>query len=208
MTAARWTRAAALTAVTLLAVVAGFLLRPLLVPENQSAPPVLSPTEIGFIQDMSLHHQQALFMVQRLDPAADAGIRRLATQIADTQRTEIGTLSGWLRLANASPTNPNPMSWMHGEDHAAHGDSATMPGMATLAELDALSAARGADAETVFLQLMLRHHAGGVTMAESADELITAGPVKETARAMITSQSQEAGLMTLLLAERGAQPLS
>ncbi|GAB4586750.1 DUF305 domain-containing protein [Nocardia sp. IFM 10818] len=208
MTAARWTRAAALAAVTLLALGAGFLLRPLLVPENRSAPPVLTPTEIGFIQDMSLHHQQALFMVQRLDPAADAGIRRLATQIADTQRAEIGTLTGWLRLANASPTNPNPMSWMHGESHAAHGASAVMPGMATLAELDVLSAARGADAETVFLQLMLRHHAGGVTMAKAADELITAGPVKETARAMITSQSQEAGLMTLLLAERGAQPLS
>ncbi|WP_067541950.1 DUF305 domain-containing protein [Nocardia crassostreae] len=208
MTAGRWTRAAALAAVALAVFVAGFLLRPLLVPENKSAPPVLSPTEIGFIQDMSLHHQQALFMAQRLDPGADAGIRRLATQIADTQLSEIGTLSGWLRLANASPTNPSPMAWMHGSEHAAHDDSALMPGMATMTELDALSAARGAAAETLFLQLMLRHHAGGVTMAKAADELIAAGPVKETARSMITGQSQEAGLMTLLRAERGAQPLS
>lgn len=185
------------------------VLRPMLVPDNQSTPSVLNPTEIGFAQDMLSHHQQALLMVQRLDPGVDASIKSLAQQISDAQRVEIGTMLGWLRLANASPTNPNPMEWMATDESAAHQHSSDglMPGMATLAELDALSAAHGADAETLFLQLMQRHHLGGVAMAEAADHLLAAGAVKEAARGMITAQNQEAGIMTVVLAQRGAQPL-
>ncbi|MEU0544354.1 DUF305 domain-containing protein [Nocardia sp. NPDC005978] len=212
MTPARGLRAAALGALALLLVGAGVLLRPAIIPENHSAPAVLDAVEIGFIQDMTAHHQQALFMVQRLDAAVDPTITQLARQIEDTQRTEIGTMLGWLRLANASPTNPHPMSWMPDADmpagHDHSGAGGLMPGMATMAELDALSAARGTAAETLFIQLMLRHHAGGVAMAKSADALVASGPVKETARSMITGQSQEAGVLTLLLAQRNAQPLS
>nr|WP_245663309.1 DUF305 domain-containing protein [Nocardia inohanensis] len=191
-------------------------MRPVLAPENRSAPSVLTPTEIGFAQDMTAHHQQALQMVQRLDAGVDPAIRQLAQQIADTQRSEIGTMLGWLRLANASPTNAHPMNWMHTtgttHDHAAMTTTAAepnlMPGMATLAELDALSAARGADAESQFLQLMQRHHRGGVAMAQAVDKMVESGAVKEAARGMISAQSQEAGIMTLLLAQRGVQPLS
>ncbi|MEV6067003.1 DUF305 domain-containing protein [Nocardia sp. NPDC052001] len=212
----RRVRVAVMAVLAVLLCGAGMLLRPLVIPDNESAPAVLNPTEIGFTQDMLAHHQQALVMVQRLDTGVDPSIRQLAQQISDTQRVEIGTLLGWLRLANASPTNPHPMSWMSamdmpaGHDHASMASSAatTMPGMATMPELDALSAAKGSDAESLFLQLMLRHHTGGVGMAKDADKLIGSGPVKESARAMITEQSQEAGIMTLLLAQRGVQPLS
>ncbi|WP_330181217.1 DUF305 domain-containing protein [Nocardia sp. NBC_01503] len=214
MTANRWVRGAAVAVLAVLLCVAGMLLRPIVVPDNQSEPAVLNPTEIGFAQDMLAHHQQALIMVQRLDTGVDPTIRQLAQQISDTQRLEIGTLLGWLRLANASPTNPHPMAWMPatdmpaGHDHSAMTGTTTMPGMATMQELDALSADKGADAETYFLQLMLRHHRGGVAMAQAADKLVKSGAVKESARAMITEQSQEAGIMTLLLAQRGVQPLS
>ncbi|WP_067562512.1 DUF305 domain-containing protein [Nocardia acidivorans] len=214
MTADRRVRGALVGVIAVVLCIAGMLLRPLVIPENESAPAVLNPAEIGFTQDMLAHHQQALIMVQRLDTGIDPAIRQLAQQISDTQRLEIGTLLGWLRLANASPTNPHPMSWMPeadmpaGHDHSAMTGTATMPGMATMRELDALSADKGADAETYFLQLMLRHHRGGVAMAQAADKLVKSGPVKESARAMITEQSQEAGIMTLLLAQRGVQPLS
>lgn len=81
-----------------------------------------------------------------------------------------------------------------------------MPGMATLAELDALSAAHGRDAEILFLGLMTRHHDGGVAVARAADLLLDDGPVKRIARAMMQEQSKESGLMTLMLAERDAVP--
>ncbi|MGW2661288.1 DUF305 domain-containing protein [Nocardia tengchongensis] len=192
------------------------LLRPLLIPEHET-PAVLSQTEIGFSQDMAAHHEQALITVQRLDSGVDPTVRQLAQQIADAQRMEIGTLLGWLRLANASPDSKHPMAWMPSDSAGAHDHSmptmaatngTSMPGMATQAELDALAVARGKDAEVLFLQLMLRHHRGGVAMAKAADQLVASGPVKEAARGMIAAQSQEAGLMTIMLAQRNAQPLS
>lgn len=49
------------------------------------------------------------------------------------------------------------------------GGDLSMPGMATMAELDALAASRGPDAEILFLQLMERHHRGGIAMGQAAD---------------------------------------
>ncbi|MBF6454984.1 DUF305 domain-containing protein [Nocardia cyriacigeorgica] len=212
----RGMRIAGYAAVAVLLLVIGAALRPLFVDDDRPADPVLDEVEIGFVQDMTAHHQQALIMVQRLDPAVDPAVARLAQQMADTQRLEIGTMLGWLRLANASPLSPQPMAWMRAAAEPAHHTGPAgahtpaghpMPGMATMAELDALSAARGRAAEILFLQLMLRHHQGGVAMAQAADQLIESGPVKETARSMIHAQSQESGVMAALLGQRDARPL-
>ncbi|MFI9508455.1 DUF305 domain-containing protein [Nocardia sp. NPDC052566] len=215
MTRSRVIRAAALTSLALTLLVLGAALRPLVLPDNHTAPPILDAVEIGFAQDMTAHHQQALMMVQRLDPGAGPAVQRLARQLDDTQRLEMGTMLGWLRLAGAPPTASRPMAWMHAKDAAvqhhqvaASTPPATMPGMATMAELDALAAARGRDAEILFLQLMLRHHQGGIAMAMAADGLIASGPVKETARSMVQGQNQEAGIIGLMLGQLGGQPLS
>ncbi len=215
----RLIRALALLSAALLLLVVGAALRPLLIPEQRAPRPVLGAIEVGFVQDMSAHHQQALAMAASLAPDVDPTVLALARQIGDAQRVEVGTLLGWLRLAEAVPTNPSPMSWMadrgaghgHGTDvgqgSAGGAAAGPMPGMASAAELGALAAARGPAAETVFLQLMERHHRGGVAMARAADGLLTGGPVKEVARGMMQSQSREAGLMGVLLARRGIEPL-
>ncbi|MFI6569486.1 DUF305 domain-containing protein [Nocardia fluminea] len=208
MTVNRMIRPAFAGTAALFLLALGAALRPLFVVEVATPAPVLTTTELGFVQDMTAHHQQALILTERLDPAADPTVRRLADQIADTQRVEIGTLLGWTQLARAAPTADVPMTWMAGTHHHAPSPNDTMPGMATTADLDALTAARGADAETRFLQLMYRHHAGGITMARAADTLLTSGPVKQAARAMAQSQSQELGYLGMLLDLRGARPTS
>ncbi|MGW5319061.1 DUF305 domain-containing protein [Nocardia thailandica] len=199
-------RVAAGVALAALLLVMGAALRPALSPP--AARPVLSDTEIGFVQDMVAHHGQALLLTQRLDPGADPYVVALASQIADGQRTELGMLLGWLRLAGAPVTGERPMAWMPapgGHDHAAATlpSGAPMPGMATAAELDELSAARGTRAEVLFLELMRRHHAGGVEMAAAADALLTGGEVERSARDMVRTQGQEIGLLSLLLDRRG-----
>ncbi|MEU4314992.1 DUF305 domain-containing protein [Nocardia sp. NPDC024068] len=192
-----------------LLLVLGAAIRPLFV-DDPVAPEILSATEIGFVQDMAAHHHQALVMVQRLDPGAEPAVRGLARQIEDTQLSEIGTLLGWLRLAGAPAAGPAPMNWMPErtrDHHGAHDPGASaMPGMATQSELDSLSAARGRFAAILFLQLMQRHHEGGIAMARVADALLTRGVVKQVAREMITAQTQESGLMALLLAQLDANP--
>jgi uncharacterized protein (DUF305 family) len=212
-------RIAAHAATALVLLVIGAALRPVILPEHPTPTPILNAVEIGFAQDMIAHHEQALLMVQRLDPGADPAVLRLAQQIDQAQRVEIGTMLGWLRLANASPMSEHPMAWMHTGTTTAPAHSGmsmptttvaaatTMPGMATQAQLDALAAARGRDASILFLQLMYRHHLGGITMARAAADALHSGAVMEEARAMITSQSQDVGMITYLLGQFGAQPL-
>ncbi|WP_067666231.1 DUF305 domain-containing protein [Nocardia miyunensis] len=212
-------RIAASAATALILLVLGAALRPVILPEHPTPTPILSDIEIGFAQDMIAHHEQALFMVQRLDPGVDPTVLRLAQQIDQSQRVEIGTMLGWLRLAGASPMSDHPMAWTHTGTTTAPAHSGmsmntatvpaaiTMPGMASQAQLDALAAARGHDAAVLFLQLMYRHHLGGITMARAADNALHSGAVKEQARAMLTAQSQEAGIIALMLQQLGAQPL-
>ncbi|MEU4649488.1 DUF305 domain-containing protein [Nocardia fluminea] len=195
---------AACAATVLLLLVVGAAIRPLFFSEKATVTPVLTPTEIGFVQDMTGHHQQALVLVERLATDVDPTVRRLADQIADAQRLEIGMMLGWLRLAAATPTNPRPMSWMPTGHHTAAAASSTMPGMATRDDLDALARARGADAEMMFLRLMYRHHQGGVAMARTFDELSDGGPVEQAARDMVSTQSQESGIIGLLMSQRAA----
>lgn len=212
-TSPAWIRTLALGALVLLSMVLGAALRPLVVADDPDPAPVLDPTEIAFVQDMVAHHEQALIMTQQLDPGTDPVVTRLAQQIRDGQNAELGTMLGWLRLSGVTPTNPEPMAWMQGPRAAVgHGHHETsdagtpdpMPGMATRTELDALAAARGRDAAVLFLQLMQRHHVGGVTMAQAAEQRLPDGPVRQTAREMITEQSQEAGTMALMLSQLDA----
>jgi uncharacterized protein (DUF305 family) len=205
-------RSLALVSLAVLLLVVGAVLRPLVDAPNASGP-VLSDVEVGFVQDMAAHHQQALQMTARLAPDVDPAVITFADRIDSAQRIELGTLVGWLTLTEAAPINPDPMWWWHGPAHAhadggavRHGAGASMPGMATLAELDALSAARGREGEVLFLQMMKRHHDGGVAMARAADLLLDDGAVKRLARAMMQEQSKESGLLTMMLAERAAVP--
>lgn len=195
--------AAVCVAVMLLSL--GAAARPLFI-ADAPAPAVFTDAEVGFLQDMTAHHQQAVQMVTRLSADADPAVRALATQIDDAQRTEIGTMTGWLTLARALPTNPDPMGWMTspaGHDHqsaVAQTQDILMPGMASTTELDELAAARGGHADQLFLALMRRHHGGGATMAKAAAEQFPDGPVGRMARAMFTDQTREAATMTLLAA--------
>ncbi|MGY1984423.1 DUF305 domain-containing protein [Nocardia gipuzkoensis] len=196
--------ASVLSALAVLLVVIGAAARPLIVPDDTAPAEVLTAIEIAFVQDMSAHHQQAVLLITNFTPGPPDRLATLTQQIDRTQRGELGMMLGWLQLAEVTPTNPAPMAWM-AHSHSHHGgpgtdtDSMTMPGWLSRAELDALSAARGTEAERQFLALMRRHHRGALLMAQAADAQIATGPVKLLARAMIATQSQEVGLMTILL---------
>ncbi|WP_109526528.1 MULTISPECIES: DUF305 domain-containing protein [Nocardia] len=202
--------AAAVCAAALLLVL-GAAARPLLVADTPAAP-VFTDAEIGFLQDMTAHHQQAVLMVARLSADADPSVRSLAAQIGDTQRIEIGTMMGWLTVAEALPTNPRPMAWMSQTPaHEHHGtptqaDTAVMPGMATITELDELALAHGERADQLFLTLMRRHHGGGATMAKAAAEQFPDGPITRFARSIFTDQTREAATMSLLLDRAASSP--
>lgn len=172
-------------------------------PSDQSA-------EAGFARDMSVHHAQAVemaFIVR--DRTDDPDVRVMAYDIINTQRAQIGMFSGWLQQWGLSPTSTAPpMAWTdapHGMDGmgSMEVDSyADMPGMATDAQLDELRAAEGREAERLFLELMIDHHAGGVEMAEAVLPLTERDEVEYLAQTIVDGQSAEIATMEQMLAER------
>ena len=95
------------------------------------------PVDVGFLQDMREHHEQAVamsFMYLALDDT-QPGLRDVARSIVFGQGIEIGRMIQLLREFGASEVNEGDtaMEWM---GHSVPLDE--MPGMATDAELDEL----------------------------------------------------------------------
>ncbi|MET7335249.1 DUF305 domain-containing protein [Nonomuraea sp. NPDC005650] len=167
--------------------------------------------EAGFARDMAAHHAQAVdmaFIIRDKGPAKE--IRNLAFDIINTQANQRGMFLGWLQQWGLDQaTDQRPMAWMSGHGHsgAATATPGTMPGMATPQELTQLKQAQGTQAEVLFLQLMIRHHEGGVQMSEGLLKLSTRAEVVSMAQKIVQGQSGEIKLMTELLQQRSAQPL-
>ncbi|MCS3781244.1 DUF305 domain-containing protein [Tsukamurella ocularis] len=232
----RSVRAAAAVLAIALAVVIGVLVgkgsQSVQPAQEPGGPQRLSAADIGFAQDMLAHHQQALQMVELLGPDLSADVRGIATQIQLSQSREIGVLMGWLEVVGQPLQNPHPMAWMTDESaapstssasggHAGHAMPATtsssvsaaptvqhaMPGMATSEELTALTNTPGVQQEILFLQLMLRHHQGGVDMAAYGQRRGDAPAVRQRATAMVKEQSDEISMMLIQLTVRNATSL-
>jgi uncharacterized protein (DUF305 family) len=103
------------------------------------------------------------------------------------------------------------MSWMSGAGggHSGHEADASglMPGMATEEELTTLRSLDGTAFDVEFLRLMMRHHQGGLEMAEYAVEHAETPVVRTLAQAIAESQTAETTLMADMLAARGGTPL-
>lgn len=174
-------------------------------PAASASAPADSSADVGFARDMAVHHQQAVemaFIVR--DRTSDEAVRRLAFDIINTQANQRGMLLGWLEMWGRAKSSPGPpMAWM-GHSFTPRGDGALMPGMATDAELDALRAAEGEDAEVRFLKLMTAHHEAGAEMAEAAAASAGTEEIKNLASGMVLGQRSEIALMADMLKERGA----
>jgi uncharacterized protein (DUF305 family) len=97
------------------------------------------------------------------------------------------------------------MAWMSGHEQLTA--DGLMPGMATPAEINKLETLSGKALDIYFLQLMLRHHQGGLPMAQYAAAQATEPYVRLLASKMVEAQSREIIQMEQLLRQRGATPL-
>ena len=156
--------------------------------------------EAGFARDMSVHHAQAVEMAELIRPRTeDAELRQLATDIVLTQQAQIGRISGWLDVwgLRATGTQP-PMAWM-----GMGGQP--MVGMASQADVNALATLPLAEAEERFLRLMIRHHRGGVAMAEAILERTDREEVVRLAESIVVGQTAEIEAMQAMLEARGLE---
>jgi len=68
---------------------------------------------------------------------------------------------------------------------------AQMPGLQSEAQIEALRAATGREADRLFLTMMADHHRGGIHMAEYAADHASQHKVRDLAQLMVTNQSSE-----------------
>ncbi|WP_067860647.1 DUF305 domain-containing protein [Nocardia shimofusensis] len=199
-------------AAILLGVVIGVVIR---LPLDGHAEPDPNAVDIGFLQDMSAHHNQAVEMAGiALTRSTDTEVRTLAYDILTTQANQIGRMQGWLQMWNESAqTVEGHMGWMTDAGGHRHGGSEhtgpvdTMPGMASRDDLEALRRASSPELDTLFLSLMLRHHQGGIPMLEYAGEHAATTAVRTFSAGMAASQAAESELLTDMLTARGGTPL-
>lgn len=183
----------------------------------RAAGEVPSAVDIGFAQSMSAHHQQALLMALRMIDGKPTALAGFAQNIAVVQQFERGQMQGWLRLWNQTPQAGRDMGWLR-LGHAPLEPALKqylidcgrtpggMAGLATEAELDQLRQLQGRARDLLFLNLMLKHHAGALPMARFAAREGQVAAVREMAQRIELDQAQEIGRMQQMIAVLAAQP--
>jgi uncharacterized protein (DUF305 family) len=147
------------------------------------------------MQGMIGHHAQALEMTA-LIPARSSlkDMLLLGKRIEISQADEIQMMTEWLEARGL----PVP------DAHAHHGGAGLMPGMLSPAEMERLGRAEGGEFDRLFLEFMIKHHEGAVTMVENLFAAAGAGQQSDIfafATDVDTDQRMEIDRMSAMLKE-------
>jgi uncharacterized protein (DUF305 family) len=117
-----------------------------------------TPADVRFMQGMIGHHAQALEMTELLETRTSReDMRLLALRIEVSQADEIKMMQRWLEARGQKASGL----------HAHHAPGAPlMPGMLTPEEMARLAEAKGEQFDKLFLDLMIKHHAGALAMVQ------------------------------------------
>lgn len=140
-----------------------------------------------FAAMMVPHHEQAIVMSDiALANSTNPEILELATNIKAAQQPEISEMLSW-----------------GGAMMGAH-DGHQMAGMLSDSEIETLRNATGVEFDRLFLQGMIKHHAGAIEMAKMVIDSETEAAAK-LGQEITSSQLAEIEIMKKLLAEIGKQ---
>ena len=188
-------------------------------PPSQAQPERYPHTEadVRFMSDMIAHHGQALIMAGWAPShGASPAVRTLAERIVSGQHDEIALMQQWLRERHQAVPEPSGGSHQMASDTAAHspahahtGSEHMMPGMLTQTQMTELDRARGTQFDRLFLQYMIQHHRGALTMVNRL--FATPGAAREEstfklANDVSADQSSEITRMERMLASLESSP--
>ena len=157
--------------------------------------------DVKFMQGMISHHAQAIEMTELLASRSDRDVmRRLAQRIELSQEDEIAMMQEWLRSRGQAVAELDA--------HHAPGWE-PMPGMLTEEEMGRLEQAQAVEFDPLFLELMIKHHRGALTMVDTL--LSQRGAAQDSQLFAFTSditsdQSMEIDRMDAMLAELSPDP--
>lgn len=125
-----------------------------------------TPADVKFMQGMIHHHAQAIDMTELLKTrSVSEDMKKLALRIQVSQRDEIKMMQSWLKTHGQEAPDPHAMHMpgmvMPGMDHGP-----MMAGMLTPEEMTRLAGLKGVEFDRFFLEGMIRHHGGAITMVK------------------------------------------
>ena len=157
--------------------------------------------DVKFMQGMISHHAQAVEMTQLLASRSGRDLmRRLARRIELSQEDEIVMMQEWLSSRGQAVTELDA--------HHTPGWE-PMPGMLTEREMDRLEQAQAVEFDQLFLELMIKHHRGALTMVDTL--LTQRGAAQDSQLFAFTSditsdQTMEIDRMDAILADLSLDP--
>lgn len=167
--------------------------------------------DVAFAQGMIPHHEQAIEMSDMLigKQGVDPAVVSLANRIKEAQGPEIKQMQDWLQqwgIGSAPATGGADMPGhnMPGHDMSGGDGMGDMPGMGgggmmSEADMAALQNAQGAAAGQLFLDQMIEHHEGAITMAQQEIDNGQFPAAIDMARNIVSSQQAEIEEMRALL---------
>ena len=146
-------------------------------PSTRATLPPRSPADVRFMQDMIMHHAQAIEMTALIESRTTTKeLQSLAARITSSQSDEIKFMKRWLAVRG------EPISSMthqqHGREmssHSMHAMPTLMPGMLTEKQMQALQKAKGEEFDRLFLAGMIQHHGGALIMVKDLFDTAGAG---------------------------------
>jgi uncharacterized protein (DUF305 family) len=152
-------------------------------------PPGPDSADVGFLQDMLTHHDQALGVaVLTAAYGEDPTVRSFAIDVIAFQQYEIGVMTQMLDDWGYSRADRSDeaMAWMGMAVPVEQ-----MPGLLTEEQLDEIGQARGSELDRLFLEHMAEHHRGGLHMAQEGVRLAEDDDVAELAARIERNQAAE-----------------
>jgi uncharacterized protein (DUF305 family) len=169
-----------------------------------------APFDQQFIDSMTPHHQSALVMAQMaVTKAKYPEVRALARGIITDQKKEIAYMGGLRKRFYGSAMSSNMGGMKMGGmkmggsmgDMKMSGDKMMMPGMMMglpmkgMMDMGKLKMAKGAMFDKMFLEMMIPHHAGAISMAQEALNQSGRPEIRSLAAKIIDAQAKEIGEM-------------
>jgi len=146
--------------------------------------------DVTFLQMMYPHHAQAVEMAQLVPGRSqNQQVLALAANIEKAQAPEMSQISALLQsFGKPAPTTDA-------------GHMTGMPGMMALDQMNTLKGLSGKDFDRMWLQMMIDHHTGAITMSNTELANGTNPDSKSLAQTIITNQQAEIDQMRGMLAQ-------
>ena len=166
---------------------------------NTSSPAsTADAADVAFAQLMIPHHQQAIEMADLAAKyAKSTQVKDLAAQIKGAQGPEIEMMTQWLQDWGAPMTMPSSDGDMGDMDMGGMGAA----GMMSEEAMTNLTESRGTEFDQMWLQMMIAHHEGAITMAQQVPDTTSNAEVTALANDVVQSQQVEIDTMQQLLAQ-------